>query len=407
MHRQDHRQPGHWLDTYGRGADIGGGKRDEADGWSFKFIAPKLTCPLHINSKSEWLFCSDTAIVRLQEYMSTPTAVFLDTSVLAGQQYNFSSTALSTFIPAAKKAGLKFLLPDPTEREVRRQIRARAKEALDALEIARRRAPFLEKWKGFPKSAHSSIDNWEVTQIATAEWNAFLRNFDLVKLGYDALNVKLVMDWYDRIEAPFREGKKRKEFPDAFAISILDSYANKNGCFVAVVSEDQDFKLACERYPNLLYFQSLPRLTELLLSGEDSVGKYLVAIEAKTDELSDVIREQMGDLSFYHQDRKFEIRDSTLHFPSVHETHVVAIGDNECTITFEAEFETEHELEWEEYNGPDEYPDKVRRYVSETFNLTGTAKMRFDPKTSEMIEITFASIDDTEFGVSNTPRGYW
>ena len=32
--------------------------------------------------------------------MSIPTAVFLDTSILAGQQYNFQSTALSTFGPA-------------------------------------------------------------------------------------------------------------------------------------------------------------------------------------------------------------------------------------------------------------------------------------------------------------------
>lgn len=339
--------------------------------------------------------------------MSTPTAVFLDTSVLAGQQYNFSSTALSTFIPVARKAGLKFLLPDPTEREVRRQIRSRAQEALDALEVARRRAPFLAKWTGFPKSAHSSIDNWEVTRVATNEWNAFLSQFDIVKLGYEELNVKVVMDWYDRIAAPFREGKKRKEFPDAFAISILESYANKTACFVAVVSEDQDFKLACERFPNLLYFQSLPRLTELLLSAEDGLAKYHAAIEAKIGDLSDVIREQMDDLSFYHQDRHFEIRDTNVHHPSVHEINVVAIGDNECTITFEAEFESEHELEWEEYNGPDEYPDRVRRHVSESFNLTGTAKIRFDPKTSDMVEITYATIDDQEFGVSTTPRGYW
>ncbi|MFM0348229.1 hypothetical protein, partial [Paraburkholderia sp. RL17-347-BIC-D] len=46
--------------------------------------------------------------------MSIPTVVFLDTSVLTGQQFNFASTALTTFLPAAQKAGLKLLLPDPT-----------------------------------------------------------------------------------------------------------------------------------------------------------------------------------------------------------------------------------------------------------------------------------------------------
>ncbi|WP_408376923.1 hypothetical protein [Paraburkholderia sp. RL18-085-BIA-A] len=61
---------------------------------------------------------------------------------------------------------------------------------------------------------------------------------------------------------------------------MVDAYADKNRCFVAVVSDDQDFKLACERFPNLLYFKSLPRLTERLLSAEDDVEKLHTVIDA-------------------------------------------------------------------------------------------------------------------------------
>jgi PIN domain len=186
--------------------------------------------------------------------MSTPSAVFIDTSIFAGQQYNYGSTALATFIPAAKSAGMNLLLPNPTEREVRRQIRARAKEALEALEVARRRAPFLTKWKGFPKPAQAHIDDWEVARLAVTEWETFLGQFAVVRIGYEGLNMAQVMDWYDQSLAPFREGKKRKEFPDALAISLLAAYAEKHHCFIAVASEDQDFKGACERFPNLLYF---------------------------------------------------------------------------------------------------------------------------------------------------------
>jgi hypothetical protein len=117
--------------------------------------------------------------------MSIPTVVFLDTSVLAGQQFNFASTAFMTFVPAAKKAGLKLVLPDPTEREVKRQIKERSQEALDALELARKRAPFLEKWTSFPKKSFPSVDTWEVTRVATDEWNAFLSQFSVVRLGYE------------------------------------------------------------------------------------------------------------------------------------------------------------------------------------------------------------------------------
>jgi hypothetical protein len=77
--------------------------------------------------------------------VSLPKAVFLDTSVFAGQQYNYASAILVSFIPVAQNAELLLLLPDPTEREVARQIKERASAALKALEDARRKAPFLSK----------------------------------------------------------------------------------------------------------------------------------------------------------------------------------------------------------------------------------------------------------------------
>ena len=70
--------------------------------------------------------------------MSIPTAVFLDTSILDGQQYNFESTALSTFVPVCKERGLTLLPPEPTENEIERHIRQRSSDALAALADARR-----------------------------------------------------------------------------------------------------------------------------------------------------------------------------------------------------------------------------------------------------------------------------
>jgi len=60
------------------------------------------------------------------------------------------------------------------------------------------------------------------------------------------LDVKRVMLWYEMTTAPFREGKKRKEFPDAFS-AMLKAYAAKEKLHVTVVSADPDFKAACQR----------------------------------------------------------------------------------------------------------------------------------------------------------------
>ena len=111
--------------------------------------------------------------------MSIPTAVFLDTSVLDGQSYNFSSTALATFVPACKNRNLKLLLPDPTEREIKRHMAELSEEAVGLVEKARRTAPFLAKWKGFPPR---DSRKGEVAQVTAGEWSSFLNQFEVVRL---------------------------------------------------------------------------------------------------------------------------------------------------------------------------------------------------------------------------------
>ena len=136
--------------------------------------------------------------------MSIPTAAFLDTSIFDGQNYNYESTALSTFVPACTKRGVRLLLPEPTELEIKRHIKERSTDALAALSEARRKAPFLAKWPGLPPPTAKSeaVERFQVYGIALREWQAFLKQFDVVPLGYDELDVKKVMRWYDNIEAP-------------------------------------------------------------------------------------------------------------------------------------------------------------------------------------------------------------
>ncbi|AOG22031.1 PIN domain-containing protein [Acidovorax sp. RAC01] len=339
--------------------------------------------------------------------MSLPNAIFLDTSVLAGQQYNFGSAALTTFIPLAQRHAITFLLPAPTESEITRQIRDRSKEALKALEDARRRAPFLAKWKHFPPKQTHHITDWEVVQVAMDEWHEFLKNFSLVKLDYSGVNLKTVMQWYDHVTPPFRDGKKRKEFPDAFAIAIVDAYARSTGSSVAVVSEDSDMKLACDRFPSLLYFKSLPTLTELLLSDDAALEKLKNAVLDDIDALSQAAIEAATELEFYHSDSDYSILDTNIHGVEIEDVSVVAIGDGECTLAFDCEVEAEHYLEWEEMDHYHEEYSKERQWVHERATLTGIAKVAVNTKTSTVSDVTFFKFEGSGVQVSENPRRRW
>lgn len=340
-----------------------------------------------------------------------PSAAFLDTSIFAGQGYNFSSTALASFAPVAKANGIPLLLPDVTEREVKRHIRTRAGEALQALEDARRKAPFLAKWRHFPQTSISSKHTWEVTQVAMDEWTSFLKQFDVVRLGYADIQLERVMDWYDRCAAPFGEGKKRKEFPDAFALAALDAHAQKTPerC-IAIVSADHDFKLACERYPALLHFSSLPRLTELLLGD----GAEIEAVRSIVLEDFDVVAKGIDDivagLHFYPSNEQYRINRSKYEGCSIDDIRIVGIGDGECTLTFEGETESQHELSWMDwgYRGQNEEPEPWEReeWVIQRSDISGTAKVRIDQAKRAIKEVTWLELDSGDIEVHETPRRY-
>jgi hypothetical protein len=339
--------------------------------------------------------------------MSLPSAVLLDTSVLAGQQYNFGSVAMSSFVPAAAAKKIVLLLPAPTEQEILNQIDERSKEALQALETAKRKAPFLEKWEHFPKVRPDAASSWQVTRHAQKEWRAFLKRFELQRLGYEGVNLAEIMKWYGQILPPFREGKKRKEFPDAFSIAIVSDWAKKHATAVAVVSEDSDFQLACERFPSLLYFRSLPELTELLLTPDGDVTALRAAVLSSTDALDEAILEAARELPAIHDDFEYDIVESEILTAHSIDVRIVAIGRRECTLVFEAAVEGQYDLKWTGYDHERDEESEEQGTIIESFHVSGTAKAQLDAKTSSISAITYVSINDNFLEVTEQLRHRW
>jgi hypothetical protein len=338
--------------------------------------------------------------------MSIPTAVFVDTSVFRGQSYNFLSTAFSTFVPACKHRELKLLLPDPTEREVKRHMVELSDEALGLIDKARRIAPFLSKVKGLPPR---DISRTDVSLTAAGEWQTFLKQFDVVRLNYDGIALAKVMNWYDAGEPPFDKGKKRKEFPDAFAIAILASYAEQHGCYVAVVAHDPDLKKACDRFPSLMYFQSLPVLTELLLSAEDSrVAAFRAALDSSSsiDKIAEAAYEAAIDVTFYHGNEYSEIRDNEVRDLTLTDVRIVALGEHECTIAFDAVIRVAHKVEWFEPTGPDGEMERTGETVTRDYDVSGTAKVSMDAKTNALLDIPFMRLNEEEIKAIDIPP-FW
>jgi hypothetical protein len=316
--------------------------------------------------------------------MSIPHAVFLDTSIFAGQQYNFSSTTIDSFLKAAKDKDIQLLIPAPTLSEIERQMKTRANEAFKSLSDAIRKAPFLKKWKQWPEKPSGILGDWELQKIVFQEWNDFLSHFKIYKLNYDGIDINKIMNQYNLIKPPFGEGKKRKEFPDAFAFESLSLYAHKNRISIAIISCDSDFKAACEQSTSLIYYPSLPAFTELLLGTDKIISKYKLMLENDNDKTIEAICDESSQIDFYPNDQDVEIEYSDAFSVNSFDSKIVAIGEKEFTILFQSDIEFKHSMSWEEEDGWDEDQHVVHThteqdYTRELSRIDGTAKIILAP----------------------------
>jgi PIN domain-containing protein len=267
--------------------------------------------------------------------MSVPNTLFLDTSIFDEQNYNFESAVVRPFLSAVEGKNLNLLLPDPTSREINRHIAQRADAVVTTLEDARRKAPFLAKFKEWPRLASFAL-SWQLRQLAVEEWNAFLCHFNLRRLSFEGVNLMEIMAWYDNQHPPFGP-KKRKEFPDALALASILAFVRKERTSVAVVSRDADFKHACDRFAELLYFPSLPAFTEALIASDERVDKVKRMLQDDVSMLEDGIREEFLSLSFFPSANPEGTVDLVkVSEMELSEVHVVGLGDGECTVAFEA-----------------------------------------------------------------------
>lgn len=83
----------------------------------------------------------------------------------------------------------------------------------------------------------------KLIEKADVVFEKFHEQCHVLTLGFEYANdVNSVFQKYFNIEKPFGLGDKRKEFPDAFALQILENYCKKNGLKqIIVLSKDGDF----------------------------------------------------------------------------------------------------------------------------------------------------------------------
>lgn len=171
-------------------------------------------------------------------------AIVIDTSIYSKYSYKLESgyfPRLSQF----KNFEVNVLIPDVIKDELLSHMSDRVKADHDALSNLigkmKQNASVDSKKILTLEHLHSSLDSFE--EVANERFLSFSRNVGLQVVSCDEYaNLSEIMKLYFSKLPPFKNGKKKSEFPDAIALNSIENWAKLNKKKVLAISTDNDWK---------------------------------------------------------------------------------------------------------------------------------------------------------------------
>ncbi|WP_054210884.1 PIN domain-containing protein [Bosea vaviloviae] len=200
--------------------------------------------------------------------------VFLDTQIYRQYGHNPKNGVLQAFAERVKAKELILHYTDITKAEIRRQVIEMAQEVATTVNKARKT---IHPWRRrLPKLLADEIPDFDATKVGTAAFDAFEAEF-LFPLhpqfhSASAEGSVEVFRKYFAGESTFR-ARTSKEFPDAFVVTALAAWCEKNKERIYVIGADAAMAEAVEDEKRLL---TMKTLEDLLASVSETQSPKLV-----------------------------------------------------------------------------------------------------------------------------------
>lgn len=226
--------------------------------------------------------------------------IFIDTSIFVQENF-LEGDRIKTLLDLAEKGHINIILSEITLNEVKNQFRKRAQIAFDKHnELINDKQDFHIRVLRNNTIGQQIIKRLPGIKKILIEFNEkfdeALRKARVKILSYPIMDIGEVFKKYFGGEPPFGIGKKKEEFPDAFAIAQIEEWATKKKRTVTVLTTDKDFDKVAGKYikvvNNLVEFLDL---TLKQVTEEQRVDKLDELFQLKSQQIDKDITEWVND----------------------------------------------------------------------------------------------------------------
>jgi hypothetical protein len=252
------------------------------------------------------------------EIKPPPRLVALDTQVFDSYNFNYKSKVFQTLIKLVQQEKIRLLLTCVTLYEIKAHITEGAEltskaidQAVKSLDTKRskpqgdtkrvRISANSDRLYEFKKSVQALAPDFDkINQELLGQLEDFLQETDFEIIEVDQVSVIEIFENYFSGFPPFGEGKKKYEFPDAFALSALQREAKDRNKIIYIVSGDSDWEKFCSLSDDLSLTKKLDELLETIIreTRPEWVDVWYKLYSDKEDEIKRCIEDSFSNLDF-------------------------------------------------------------------------------------------------------------
>lgn len=332
--------------------------------------------------------------------------IFIDTQTFLQNRLRFDHPTLRRLRELCASGQLHLVLSETVVGEVRSKLHDQMQEASRTLlNLQKSIGPIDARIEELHPGLHAKLDEDFFIQEGYRAWNDFLLGCAAEIIRASEIDASDLLSMYFKKQAPFGDGKKKSEFPDAISSLSIDNWLKNNPDGIYVISADSDFEKWCESHPSATAIKSIPELLDLYNTTESALTELVHELYKKEEvEFLKEISNCFLNKGFqYGSNWEAEVTDVHITSIDISDFGVIEAFDEEAVISVSAKIDFSARIEGPDYdNAIWDSEDKRYAYLptfdiaeefSEHFGLTVT--FSFDRETKKFIEITDISPDES------------
>lgn len=333
--------------------------------------------------------------------------IFIDTSIFVGANFHYESSTFKQLITLASEKYLFIYLTPITISEVKAQIQKRIQDAHRAVQRCKKEAMVLRHLPNDTfRGLFADFDVKTVAETLIKQFENLISNSRATTIPINGTSVDQVFERYFSSSPPFGAGKKKNEFPDAFALSALNEWCTTKSEKIYVISTDGDMARACEEHKALISLDSLEALLNLVATDNKILAAFAEsAFQHLQPEITRRITKEFKWLGFIVDDEEGEVESVEVSDVNIDKSYLIYVTDRSADFRLEVSLDYSADVTYYDPDSgiydPEEgvmlYRETIDETLERTVELDLDLQVSFlrigDPGSARLDSVRFDAVD--------------